>query len=279
MQYLGGRFCHFFAGNKLLIKMPKRRKFSRGREFVASFESDKDYPSESCKSYMVQCIVAFFETETTMSLESKYVCYGEECVGKFKADMKDKMLEALNKSQWHHELETRDFQEWLNARTHDAMWNSAVMIKKFGMEHRENDEAFQQVVLRADMFIMRCKPFAKKRTREGSLTWWNSSVGVAQVQNTRRHLIALPETTRVIAVDNKIKRGGYATIRKVRIEGCTEIEPFWEFAAKKSLQEGRRTELAKLEHNTESMAVRIPHSGVIRLFAVHATRNEGYTFR
>jgi hypothetical protein len=37
-------------------------------------------------------------------------------------------------------------------------------------------------------------------------------------------------------------------------------------------------ELAKFEHNTESMAVRIPHNGVIRFFAVHARNNEKYSF-
>ena len=278
VQHLGGSFCRFFAGKCLLITMPKAKKGGKPRWGGAFPNPNKDYPSDFCKDFLIQVIVAFYETETTMSLESKYIRYEEECVEKFNTDMRDRILEALNKPQWYEDIHKRDFGEWMDKRVHDGLWNSNVMIKKYGMVHRANDEAFDQVVLRADMFIMKCKPYAKNRNKEGSISWWNSAAGVAQVQSTRRHLIALPETARVIPVDNKIMRGGYATIRKVRIEGCAEIQAFWEFAAKTSLQEGRRPELAKLEHNTESMAVRIPHDGVIRFLAVHTTRNEGYTY-
>ncbi len=33
-----------------------------------------------------------------------------------------------------------------------------------------------------------------------------------------------------------------------------------------------------MEHQNESMAVRIPHAGAIRFFAVHSVTNEGYAF-
>jgi len=45
-----------------------------------------------------------------------------------------------------------------------------------------------------------------------------------------------------------------------------------------SLQKGQRPAFAKMEHNTESMAMRIPHPRVIRFFVVHSKKNEGYSF-
>jgi hypothetical protein len=151
-------------------------------------------------------------------------------------------------------------------------------LEKYWRKERESDEAFEHVIMKADLFTKRCKPFGKRQNRAGSIGWWMSKPGMEQAQNTRRLLIALPETATVIPVNNKIMRGGYATIRRVRIEGCAEIHPSWEFAAKMSLQEGQRPAFAKMEHNTESMAVRIPHAGVIRFFAVHSKKNEGYSF-
>ncbi len=132
--------------------------------------------------------------------------------------------------------------------------------------------------MKVDMFTKRCKPFGRGRNRIGSVNWLNNTDGIAQVQNTRRLLVVLPKIAMVIAQDNKVMRGGYATIQRVRIEGCAQIHPSWEFVAKTSLQEGRRPKLAKLEHNTESMAVKILHDGVIYFFVVHARKNEGYSF-
>jgi hypothetical protein len=57
-------------------------------------------------------------------------------------------------------------------------------------------------------------------------------MGIAEEASQRRHLIALPDMARIIALDNHHRRGGYATIRKVRIEGALRIEAFWEFATK-----------------------------------------------
>ena len=92
------------------------------------------------------------------------------------------------------------------------------------------------------------------------------------------HLIAIPLTARVLECDNVIKRGGYATIRRVCIEGAHGIEQHWEFAAKLSNQWQSRPDLAKLEHQNESMAVRIPHLGVIRFVAIHANKYKGYVY-
>ena len=259
--------------------MLKPKKAAKVKQVVPSIQWSRENPSESCKASLIKLIVAFYETETTVSLDTKYVRYEEDFIEKFKLDMKQRMLDALHVPEWYHETEKKNFLQFLDSKVHDALWNAKVILEKFGKEHRENDEAFEHVIMKADMFPKRCKPFGKRRNREGSVGWWLSKPGVDQAQNTRRLLITLPETARVIPQDNKIMRGGYATIRKVRIEGCTEIHPSWEFAAKTSLQEGQRPAFSKMEHNTESMAVRIPHVGVIRFYIVHARKNEGYSFQ
>ena len=92
------------------------------------------------------------------------------------------------------------------------------------------------------------------------------------------HLIAIPPTARVFQCDDVVNRGGYATIRKVRIEGAAGNEWHWELAAKLSNNWQRRPDLAKIEHQNESMAVTIPHSGVIRFVAIHPNKYEGYAY-
>ena len=142
------------------------------------------------------------------------------------------MLNALNVPQWQYETKKRGFNKCLENKVHDALWNADVVLGKYGKQHRANDEAFEQVILRVQLFIGRCAPFAKRRNRRGSLGWWTSDEGLAELDRGRRHLIALPDTARVIPQDGLIMRGGYATIRRVRIEGCSGISPSWEFAAK-----------------------------------------------
>jgi hypothetical protein len=79
----------------------------------------------------------------------------------------------------------------------------------------------------------------------------------------RRRLIALPDKARMIAVNNHIMRGGYATIRMVCIEGTPGIEAFREFATEISNQNLTRPDPVILEHQNKSMAMTIPHAGVI----------------
>ncbi len=50
-----------------------------------------------------------------MSLDSKNIHYGEDCLQKFKVDMKDKMLDALNKPEWYEDTWKRNFQDWLDS--------------------------------------------------------------------------------------------------------------------------------------------------------------------
>lgn len=107
------------------------------------------------------------------------------------------------------------------------------------------------------------------------MLWWKSVDGATE---GKRYLIPLSEMVEVIPCDNDVKRGGYATIRRVTIWGCLDIPEYWEFAAKRSLVHATQPAQAKMEYQNETMAVRIRHAGVITFNAVHAMKNEGYAF-
>jgi len=71
--------------------MPRAKKASKeakGKEKVPSIEWTRENPSESCKAFLIELIVKFYETETTVSLDTKYVRYQEDCIEIFKVDMK-----------------------------------------------------------------------------------------------------------------------------------------------------------------------------------------------
>jgi len=72
------------------------------------------------------------------------------------------MLDALYVLQWHEETEKRGFQKFLDNRVHDALWNAKVVLEKYWKEHHANDEAFQETILKADLFVCRCASFAHR---------------------------------------------------------------------------------------------------------------------
>ena len=161
---------------------------------------------------------------------------------------------------------------------HDSLWNAPNILAKYGREHRAGDDAFNDVLLKADLFVAQMRPFAKSRNRRGSIGWWNSDQGRQKDHARMAHLIAIPPTAQIFQCDDVVKRGGYATIRKVRIEGAVGIERHWDLAVKLSNNWQCRPDLAKLEHQNESMAVTIPHPGVIRFVAIHPHKYEGYAY-
>ena len=57
-----------------------------------------------------------------------------------------------------------------------------MILEKYGKQHRPNDEAFEEVILKAELFVGRCYPFGKRRNRRGSLGWWTTDEGVAELQ-------------------------------------------------------------------------------------------------
>jgi hypothetical protein len=170
------------------------------------------------------------------------------------------------------------YQKFLDKVVHDSIWKVKNILTKYGKAHQTGDVAFTDVIATVDLFAIHLKPFIKSRNQAKSIAWWTSPAGMAEAASQRRHLVALPPTAKVIPMDNIRRQGGYATIRRVRLEGVLEFKPWWEFAAKQSNQIDKRNDLAKMEHQNESMAVTIPHAGVVRFAAIHAERYEGYAF-
>ena len=262
-----------------LIKMPKDKKKQKvSQAAMPKLHAIYDIPSENCKNFLIQFIVKFYEENTIRTLESKYVRYRDEGPDKFKMEMTQRMMNLLHVPEWIAETEKKGYLKFVDARAHDALWNAKNLLAKYGRQHCVGDEAFNDVLLKADLFVAQMRPFAKNRNRCGSVGWWNSEEGRHEDHIRMAYLIAIPPTARVINIDNVARKGGYATICRVRIEGAPGILPFWEFAAKLSNQWQERPDLAKVEHQNESMAVRIPHPGVIRFVAIHADKYEGYTY-
>ena len=259
--------------------MPKNKKKDKAAGPSAPwFHPTRDMPSDKCKQFLIELIVKFYEDNTLRALDSKYVRYCDEGPENFQRDITQIMMDALHTPEWMEETHKPGYMKFLENRAHDALWNCKDMLTKYGRLHREGDAAFADVVLKADLFETLMRPFAKNRNRQGSVGWWNSHEGRSNVRLLTSHLIALPSTAIVTEVNNVVKRGGFATIRKVRIEGGPGIERFWEFAAKRSNQWQRRPDLARLEHQNESMAVAISHPGVIKFVAIHSSKYEGYAF-
>ena len=189
--------------------MPKDKKKQKVVEFPwPALHPTRDPPSESCKNFLIELIVRFYEQNSTRCLESKYVRYRDEGPDKFKSEMTLLMTEALKAPVWEEEMAKRGSSQWLANRAHDALWNSKNILAKYKKQYREGDEAFNDVVLKADLFVTQMRPFAKNRNRRGSVGWWNSEEGRREDQLRTSHLIALPATARVRPQDNHPRRGG-----------------------------------------------------------------------
>ena len=52
---------------------------------------------------------------------------------------------------------------------HDSLWNVSNILAKYGREHRVGDDAFNDVLLKADLFVAQMRPFAKSRNRRRSI--------------------------------------------------------------------------------------------------------------
>lgn len=95
-QWSGGGIVDFFFKTESVVTMPKgnKQRKRKGQE-----ESPIDYdvtPLEDCKKFLVEFTARFYEDNTAMALESKYLRYKEESVEKFKRDMANNMLQALH---------------------------------------------------------------------------------------------------------------------------------------------------------------------------------------
>ena len=129
----------------------------------------------------------------------------------------------------------------------------------------------------AELFQKLMQPLGSARHRCALVNWWDSPLGLEteMVLQQKSQLVDL-EKAIVRPLNNKVLRGGYATIRRVRIDGALNISPVWEFAAKRPLNYDIWPKLARVDHNNKSLAVRIAHPGVICFVAIHHKDYVGY---
>jgi len=134
----------------------RAKKVAKEKVVVSNIKTARENSSNACKKVFIELIIKFYESKTTTSLDNKYIKYQEECLDKFKVEMCQKMLDALHISEWHKEAKKRGFQKFLENKVHDALWNVKVVLEKYGKEHRANDEAFQETILKTDLFVYQC---------------------------------------------------------------------------------------------------------------------------
>jgi hypothetical protein len=215
-----------------MSKTKKQDKLKKKQQARSSMALEQ--PSKECREFVVDLILRFYEAESSMALEMKYIRYREESISKFKMEMKQRMMDALHNSRWMDETFKNRYMKFLENMVHDSIWNAKNILSSYWKKHRVGEEGLKDVIVRIDLFIECLRPFTISRNRAQSISWWWSPVGKAKETSQRHHLIALPATTRVIPVDHIQREGGYVTIRRVRIDGVPEIQSWWEFAAKRS---------------------------------------------
>jgi hypothetical protein len=76
----------------------------------------------------VELILKFYEVESSMALEMKYVRYGEESISKFKMEMQQKMMDALHNPWWMDETHKSRYMKFLQSLAHDSIWNTKNII-------------------------------------------------------------------------------------------------------------------------------------------------------
>ncbi len=123
--------------------MPRSKKSATGKQHVVpGIKQAREISSDACKLFLIELVVKFYEKETNVSLDSKYLRYQEECLSIFQHDMTQKVLDALNVLEWTNEMEKKGFNKVLENKVHDALWNAKVVLQKYGKQQRPDDERY-----------------------------------------------------------------------------------------------------------------------------------------
>ena len=159
----------FLPTSTFLPKMPKNKKQKVPDRPLPPLYSAEDIPSQDCKDFLIELIVRYYEEFNLRSLESTYVRYRDEGPEMFKHDMHVRMTEHLMVLQWNDDYQKRGRSKFVDARVHNSLWNAPNILAKYGREHRAGDDAFNDMLLKADLFVAQMRPFAKSRNRRGSI--------------------------------------------------------------------------------------------------------------
>jgi hypothetical protein len=101
--------------------MPKDKKKQKVVDFGPKLHPIRDMPCESCKNFLIELTVKFYEENTLRALESKYVGYRDGGPEKFRRDMWQHMMDALQAPIWSTETEKRGFLKFVHDRVHNAL--------------------------------------------------------------------------------------------------------------------------------------------------------------
>jgi hypothetical protein len=143
----------------------KQEKLKQNKEATTNMALDK--LSTECSEFLVGLLVRFYDVESSMTLEMKYIQYGEESISKFKTKMKQRMMEALYNPIWMDEMLKSGYQNFLDKMAHDSIWNAKNILFKYKKTHGIDDAAFKVAILRAELFIERLQPFTKSGNQSG----------------------------------------------------------------------------------------------------------------
>ena len=148
--------------------MPKNKKQKNVGEWTNKCD---DKRSLRCKDFVTGFIVDFYEQNTLASLNGCYVRYGEDGPKKFKSEMEQKIMDLLMHPQWDAERQKPGYLHFVKQRAHDALWNARDVVLKYGREHRVGDEAFKDVISKADCFQRLMAPLSSRKHRRCSVKW------------------------------------------------------------------------------------------------------------
>jgi len=57
--------------------MPRAKKATKEKQVVPNIEVAQEIPSDVCKAFMIKHMVTFYESETIVSLDNKYIRHQE----------------------------------------------------------------------------------------------------------------------------------------------------------------------------------------------------------
>ena len=74
--------------------MPKEKGRQRGMSFFPKIEAH-EIPFKDCKNFLIEFLAKFYKANTLWLLESKYMRFQEESLAKFKREIRELNIEAL----------------------------------------------------------------------------------------------------------------------------------------------------------------------------------------
>jgi hypothetical protein len=83
----------------------------------------------------LEFIARFYESESSMALERKYIRYRKESISKFQMEMKKRMMQALHVPLWMDETMKSRYQKFMDNMVHDALWNAKNVFVKYGKKY------------------------------------------------------------------------------------------------------------------------------------------------